>query len=149
MARGLLLGTAKRTVMAINEEMDFMGASLDTSAGRDYITVNIRVLKKDLDKGLDLFVEILTQPAFPEDEVHREVEKTLAAIQAAEDQPEEVAEKAFQKNLFLSSPYGHPVEGTKDSLPRITREESFSSTRRITIPTIPFWPWSGILPCRK
>jgi len=50
------------------------------------------------------------------------VEKTLAAIQSEEDQPEEVAEKAFQKTLFLNNPYGHPVEGTKESLPRITSE---------------------------
>ena len=121
-AKGLLLGTSKRTVVAINEELDFMGASLDTSCSKDYATVNLRVLKKDLDKGLDLFLESLTQPTFPEAEVHREIEKTLAAIQAAEDQPEEVAEKEFQKDLFLNSPYGHPVEGTKDSVPRITRE---------------------------
>jgi zinc protease len=121
-ARGLLLGTSKRPATAINEALDFMGASLDTSCGRDYATVNLRVLKKDLDKGLDLFLESLTQPTFPEAEVRREVEKTLAAIQAAQDQPEEVAEKEFQKSLFLASPYGHPVEGTKESVPRITRE---------------------------
>ena len=121
-AKGLLLGTSHRTVMAINEELDFMGASLDTSCSKDYATVNLRVLKKDLDRGLDLFLESLTQPTFPEGEVRREVEKNLAAIQAAEDQPEEVAEKEFQKDLFLTSPYGHPVEGTKESVPRITRE---------------------------
>ena len=121
-ARGLLLGTSQRTVVAINEELDFMGASLATSCSKDYATVNLRVLKKDLDRGLDLFLESLTQPTFPEEEVRREVEKTLAAIQAAEDQPEEVAEKEFQKDLFLTSPYGHPVEGTKESVARITRE---------------------------
>ena len=121
-ARGLLLGTSQRTVNAINEELDFMGASLDSSCSRDYATVHLRVLKKDLDRGLALFLESLTQPTFPEGEVRREVEKTLAAIQAAEDQPEEVAEKEFQKDLFLTSPYGHPVEGTKESVPRITRE---------------------------
>ena len=53
----------------------------------------------------------------------KEVEKTLAAIQAEEDQPEEVAEKAFQENLYLQGPYKFPVEGTKASLPRITRED--------------------------
>ena len=121
-ARGLLLGTSKRTVTQINEELDFMGASLNSSAGRDYATLSLRILKKDLDRGLHLFMEVLTQPTFPEEEIRREVEKTLAAIQSEEDQPEEVAEKAFQKALFLNSPYGHPVEGTKESLPHITRE---------------------------
>ena len=121
-AKGLLLGTSERMITAINEELDFMGASLSSSSGRDYATLGLRILKKDLDKGFDLFMEVLTQSTFPEDEINREVEKTLAAIKAAEDRPEEVAEKAFEKTLFLTGPYGHPVEGTKESLPRLTRE---------------------------
>ena len=121
-ARGLLLGTTKRKVTTIHEELDFMGASLSSSSGRDYATLSLQVLKKDLDKGWNLFMEVLTQPTFPVEEIKREVEKTLAAIQSAEDQPDEVAEKEFQKSLFLNSPYGHPVEGTKESLPRITQE---------------------------
>ncbi len=121
-ARGLLLGTVKRKVTAIHEELDFMGAGLSSSSGRDYATISLKVLKKDLDKGWDLFMEVLVHPTFPEEEIQREVEKTLAAIQSAEDQPDEVAEKEFQKTLFLNSPYGHPVEGTKESLPRITQE---------------------------
>jgi len=121
-ARGLLLGTSKRTVNQVNEELDFMGASLNSSSARDYATLSLRVLKKDLDRGLDLFMEVLTQPTFPEEEIRREIEKTLAAIQSEEDQPDEVAEKAFLKALFLSSPYGHPVEGTIESVPKFTRE---------------------------
>lgn len=121
-ARGLLLGTSKRTVNQVNEELDFMGASLNSSSGRDYATLSLRVLKKDLDKGFELLMEVLTQPTFPEEEIRREAEKILAAIQASEDQPEEVAEREFQKALFLTSPYGHPAEGTKESVPRLTRE---------------------------
>ncbi len=121
-ARALLQGTTKRTVNQMNEELDFMGASLNSSSSRDYATLSLRVLKKDLDKGLALFMEVLTQPAFPEEEVKREVEKTLAAIQSEEDRPEEVAEKAFLKTLFLGSPYGHPVQGTRDSVPKLTQE---------------------------
>ena len=121
-AKGLLLGTSQRDAAAINEQLDFMGISLSASSTRDYTAVILRVLKKDLDKGLDLLMEVLTKPIFPEKEIHREVEKTLAAIQSEEDQPKEVAEKAFQKDLFGTGPYGHPVEGTKESLPRLTRD---------------------------
>ncbi len=121
-AKGLLLGTSKRTANQINEELDFIGATLNGSSGRDYATVSLRVLKKDLDKGLDLFFETITQPTFPEEEIRREIEKTLAAIQSSEDQPGEVAEKAFQRALFLQSPYAHPVEGTKASLPKLDRQ---------------------------
>jgi zinc protease len=111
-----------RSVNTLNEEVDFMGASLNASVGKDVATLSLRILKKDLDKGFDLFMEALRRPAFPEEEIRREIEKTLAAIQSGEDEPGEVAQKEFQKTLFLKSPYGHPVEGTKESVPRLTRE---------------------------
>ena len=121
-AKALLLGTSGHTMAAINEELDFMGASISSSSGRDYSTLGLRALKKDLGRALGLFMEELTQPAFPDGEIRREVQKTLAAIQSEEDEPGEVAEKEFRKALFLKSPYGHPVIGTKESLPKITRE---------------------------
>jgi zinc protease len=123
-AKGILLGTRKHTMKMMNEKLDFMGASLDSSCGRDYATLNLIVLKKDLDKGFDLMMEALIQPTFPDEELRKEVEKTLSAIQSAEEKPMDVAEKAFLKALFLGSPYGHPVEGTRESLPRLTREEA-------------------------
>jgi len=33
-------------VASIHEELDFMGASLDSSSGRDYATVTLKILKK-------------------------------------------------------------------------------------------------------
>ena len=121
-ANGLLLGTSAYSVTSFREALDFMGASLNASAGRDTATLRLRVLKKDLDKGFDLFMEALTQPTFSQEEIQRQVEKTLAAIQSAEDRPGVIARKAFQRTLFSNNPYGHPVEGTEESLPRITRE---------------------------
>jgi predicted Zn-dependent peptidase len=44
----------------MNEELDFMGASLNSSSGRDYATLSLKVLKKDLDKGFNLFMGALT-----------------------------------------------------------------------------------------
>ncbi len=121
-AKGLLMGTSRHSPTTLNEELDFMGASLNASSGRDYATLTLRILKKNLDKGLDLFMEVLTQPTFPEAEVRREIERTLAAIQSAENQPGWVAKREFQKALFLEGPYRHPIEGTKESLPQLTRD---------------------------
>ena len=67
-------------------------------------------------------MEVLTQPTFPAEEIKREVEKTLGIIQSEEDQPETVAEKEFEKSLFLTNPYGHPIIGTKESLKNLTQE---------------------------
>jgi zinc protease len=124
-AAGLLLGTSTYPVTAFHEALDYMGASLDASAAQDYAILRLRVLKKDLDKGFDLFMEALTQPTFPKEEIQRQVQETLAVIQSAEERPGEIARKAFQRTLFLGNPYGHPVEGTRESFSQITGEAVF------------------------
>ena len=82
-AKGLLLGTSTQDANAINEALDFMGASLNTSAGQDYAVVGLQVLKKDLEKGVDLFIDSLTGPVFPEQEIQRE-KKNLPPQQQGE-----------------------------------------------------------------
>lgn len=121
-AKGLLLGTDSHTAEAINRELDFMGAAVDVSTERDFVTLSLRVLKKHSDRGFGILAEILTRPVFPEAEIRREKERTLGLIQAKEEQPGEFADEAFQRALFLNSPYAHPIEGTKESLMRIDRD---------------------------
>jgi len=99
-AKGLLLGTPTHSVTAFREALDFMGASLTASTNRDTTVLGLRVLKNDLDIGFDLLMEAITQPIFPEEEIQREVEKTLAAIQSAEERPGVAARKAFYEGLF-------------------------------------------------
>ena len=122
-AKGLLLGTSRQNANAMNEALDFMGASLNTSAGQDYAVVGLQVLKKDLEKGFGFFIDALTNPVFPEQEIQKEVKKILGAIQSADEQPMALAEKTFRKTLFPQSPYGHPVEGTRESVSKLSRED--------------------------
>jgi zinc protease len=85
--------------------------------------VTLQVLRKDLDAGLALLADVLLHPAFTPDELARRREAVLASIRAAEDDPTAVALKAFQRALFGDTPYGHPDEGTEESLPRIARAD--------------------------
>ncbi len=121
-ASSLLLGAAGRTLKQINEELDFMGADMNASANKDYTTVSLRVLKKDLERAFSIFMDVATEPAFPADEVKKEISRTLAAIQSSEDRPGRVADRAFEKALYLGGPYGHPTEGTVESVSKLTRE---------------------------
>jgi len=118
----LLLGAAGRTLKQINEELDFMGADMNASANKDYTTVSLRILKKDLKRAFSIFMDVATKPTFPADEVKKEISRILAAIQSSEDRPGRVADRAFEKALYLSGPYGHPTEGTVESVSKLTRE---------------------------
>lgn len=122
-AKGILMGTQKRSAAQISYELDFMGASLAASVDKDYAFFNLRVLKKDLNKGFDLLLDGLTRPVFPEDEVEHEIEKTLSALRSEEERPGKVANDEFEKALFLNNPYSHQVEGTRESLRNLKRDK--------------------------
>jgi zinc protease len=116
-------GTQTRTAPEISRAFDFIGASYSTSADTDYAAVTLTVLRKDFDTGLDLLADLLQHPSFPEAEVGRRREAALARIKASEDDPGQVAERAFVKTLFPDEPYGHEVIGTPEAVRKLTRKE--------------------------
>lgn len=116
-------GTTTRSSAQIAEEVDFMGARLDASAGADASTASLTVLKKDLAKGLAILADIVRRPSFPAAEIERKRQQTLGAIIAQQDDPAAVAEKAFQNVIFQNHPYHRPVEGTEATVPKIQRAD--------------------------
>lgn len=116
-------GTKKRTSSQISDEIDFIGGSLDTSGGNDYISVSLSVLKKDIEKGFDLLSDIILNPAFDEKEIDRKKKLIKGQIKREEEEPGSVAGKAFIKEVFGKHPYGRPVEGKEETIDRITRND--------------------------
>lgn len=122
-AKLLTEGTAGRSAMQISEEVDFLGASLGAGAGKDYTTVGLGVLKKDLQKGFELFADILLRPSFPEEELKRKKEQLKGMLKRQEDEPGFVADRAFIREVFGSHPYGRLTEGSVKSIDAITRQD--------------------------
>jgi zinc protease len=122
-SRGLLHGTTRHTAQQMGRALDFLGASLSSSSSKDYTSVGLKVLKKDLIQGFNLFMDTVTLPVFPEDEFRREIQRTLGGIKSVEEDPGELSEREFYKALFKATPYGHPVVGTEESLARLTRND--------------------------
>lgn len=120
-ARLLTYGTRKRTALEISDALDFIGASLETSCGKELATVSLTLLKKDLDIGLKLLAEILTESVFSPEEVERQKQSVIASIKAKRENPRHIAGTKFIEALFPQSPYGRPVEGTEDSVRSIER----------------------------
>jgi zinc protease len=117
----LTRGTAKRTGPEIDAAIEFVGGSLEAGAGRDGLTASLSVLRKDLELGLDLLAEAVLSPAFPEAEVKRKVAQIQAGIKRSEEDPGTVAARALGRLVFPNHPYGRPVEGTVESVGKLTR----------------------------
>lgn len=119
----LTRGAGNRTGPQIDEALDFVGGSLSASASGDGASVSLRVLRKDLDLGLDLLADVLLRPTFPETELDRKRTELLGAIQKRQDDPGTVAGEAFAQLVFGPHPYSRPVIGTAAALPGITRAD--------------------------
>jgi len=112
-------GTKKRTASQIDEEIEFIGASLETSGGYDYVTVSLSILKKDLDLGVDILSDVILNPVFPRDELNKKKTLIKGRLKAQEEDPDFLAGREFKKALFGLHPYGRLIEGTPETLDRL------------------------------
>lgn len=119
----LTRGTATRTGPQIDEAIEFVGGSLEAGAGRDSLTASLSVLKKDFSLGMDLLTDVVLAPAFPQAELKRKVAQIQAAIKRSEEDPNTVAGRALARLVYPNHPYGMPVEGTVESVGKLTRDD--------------------------
>ena len=127
-------GTERRRAEEIARAVDFLGATLAAETGFDFTVVSMNVLAKDLEAGLGIFGEVLLEPAFREKEVERKRAELLGALDAEEQDPGEVADRAFLKALYGEEPYGHPSDGTHEGLRASSRTDIVAHYRQNYLP---------------
>jgi len=116
-------GTKTRTSEEISSGIEFLGASVGASADEDFTKLGLSVLKKDMDKGFEIFSDILLNPVFPEREVARVKKNIKDALTQQEEDPSFVAERAFREALYNGHPYGRLVSGSTRTIDAITRDD--------------------------
>lgn len=116
-------GTTTRSSKQLAEQIDFVGGSLAVKASEDFTTASARVLKKDIDLGFTLLADILQHPAFHKPEFERIRSQILGEMASDNDDPGHVAMKAFNQLVFHGHPYRWPLNGTEESLARITHAD--------------------------
>ncbi|MGH7923701.1 MAG: M16 family metallopeptidase [Candidatus Binatus sp.] len=122
-ARCLSQGTRELTAQEFNQKVDFMGSSVGVSAGRDYANAGLTSLKKYQGDTLKLLAGILTEPGLRDADIERKRREQVAEIKAAEEQPGYTADVEFTKDLFGDTPYGHPGEGSPESVAKLTNDD--------------------------
>ncbi len=119
-------GTKKRSALEISEELQMLGASLGTFSDLDQSIVSLSALKENLDASLDIFADVILNPAFPEADFQRLKKQRLAQIQQEKASPIAVALRIFPGLLYgAGHAYGNPAtgSGTEASVQGMTRED--------------------------
>ena len=104
-------GTQRKNSFEIAQLFDQYGAHLEVSPGLDFVSIALYALTKNLAPVLDLLVEILSTPTFPEKELAQTRSVYLQNLKVNNEKTSYVASRMFRKNLFGEHhPYGTEVD---------------------------------------
>lgn len=115
-AQSLLLGAADKTKQQIEQQTDFIGASLYTRNGKEASYLSMNFMQKDTDAMLDILAAVLRQPAFNPAEFAKLHPRLVAQQQQAKESPRNVISRYFDSLLYGSHPYAKPTSGSEQSL---------------------------------
>lgn len=96
-------GTTKMNKAKLDEEIDFLGASISTSG----TSVSASSLKNNFSKVVGLMGDIVLRPSFPAAELEKIRKQELSGLQAAKDDPQEISENVANRLIYgKDHPYG-------------------------------------------
>lgn len=96
-------GTSNRNKDELDEEVDFIGASLSASSTSLFASS----LKKNQEKILELMTDVLYNPIFPEEELDKLKKQAISGLAASKDDPNSISSRLTSAlNFGKDHPYG-------------------------------------------
>ena len=115
-------GTSKWSGDEIDEKLEAIGGSVETSIGLESGNASVNVLSEYTDLGLDVLAEVLRHPKFEQDKIELALVQVRAGISRRNDDPQDVAFREFRKVIYgADSPYASQIEYA--TLNNITRDD--------------------------
>lgn len=111
-------GTTTRTKDQLDQEIDFIGASLSASSTSMFASS----LKKHQDKILELMADVLYNPVFPQEEMDKLKKQTLTGLAQSKDNPNAISSRLTGMMVYgKDHPYGEVA--TEETINNITVED--------------------------
>jgi zinc protease len=102
----LTKGTPTRSAEQIAAEIEGVGGSIGASAGDDFLTVSTDVLSDHSELAFTLLGDVIRRATFPDEELELARTRFLSSLEVELSQADNVAARAFQKELYGRNPYG-------------------------------------------
>jgi zinc protease len=112
-------GAGELDAKTFHERLEAKAIQLGFSTSRDYFRGSLRTLTEHRAEAFELLRLSLTAPRFEAAEVERIRGQVIARLTRETTSPNEIAGKRWWSTAFPTHPYGRPVNGTLESVPRI------------------------------
>jgi len=104
-------GTSKWSGDELDEILEGIGGSVETSIGKLSGSASISVLSDYTDLGLEVLADVLRRPVFNEDKIELAKIQARSGISRRNDEPFPIIVREFQKLIYgADSPYGRHTE---------------------------------------
>jgi len=126
-------GTSAKTGDQLDEELEDIAASVESSMGETSASVSFSGLKESSDQVLRIFKGILTDPEFRQDKLDLTLNQMRSSIARRNDDAQGIAERELTNILYgRDTSYGWTIE--YEHLNRIKREDLQQFYRRYYFP---------------
>ncbi|MEX0646476.1 MAG: pitrilysin family protein [Balneolaceae bacterium] len=106
----------------LNELLENRAAHMETNIGLTSGSASMNVLREDFENLLPVFVDLLSNPAFPEDKIDLAKTQTETSISRRNDDQGAIANREFRRLIYgPNSVYGRLTE--YETIQNITRED--------------------------
>ncbi|MCE5314056.1 MAG: pitrilysin family protein [Armatimonadota bacterium] len=126
--------TNKHKAGELDLEMESLGTTLDARTSRDWAHFSATVSTRYLSRALDALAEVVTGALFDDQELDRERLVIVDEIAKKQVQPIEVCRDYLAQALYGEHPYSLPIEGTADSVSKITRKDVLDHYHKFYVP---------------
>ncbi|MFZ2948429.1 MAG: pitrilysin family protein, partial [Desulfuromonadaceae bacterium] len=106
---------------AMDDELEFMASSVESSIGSDMGTVSLTALKKNFSRTLHIFSDVLLRPDFSEKRIEISRRQAIESLRRQNDDPKQIAGREINRAIFAGHPLGEIT--TFESIGSITRQD--------------------------
>ena len=99
-------GTKERKPAQLDEELEYIAAHVETGIDTDYGSIYLYTISAQLDKGLELFADVLRNPDFDEKELALAKSQVKESIRRKNERSEGIGEREFYKAIYPDYPNG-------------------------------------------
>ncbi|MDP2876192.1 MAG: pitrilysin family protein [Holophaga sp.] len=127
-------GTDKTPAEKLDERIEFLAAQIRSSFGSTSGNIFLEILEKDFSAGLELYMEVLTQPAFAQDRLDLAKKQTRLGLDQRNDSANSIA--GYQMGYLLNGEnHFSNAAVTEASIKAITREDLKAFHARVLHPS--------------
>jgi len=139
MLRSAIRGTQRFNAEDIARRLENAGARIQVVNEPDFFGYVVEGLSGKMDQALEILMDVLQQPVFPDEEIDKEKVLQFARIKRLRENNFSYPVSVFMATLFGDHGYGRPSIGTETALKSLKKEDLhawFKTNQRPLVPTI-------------